>query len=163
MAKSKYQRIDIAARQLETAVFMFLNGMDRFSVITLAGAASGTLTQLVLNAGKQPFVDYGRLVQSKLIGPTMPSREKYNRHVNDQFGVNALRHHAATDAPIIDLDEQIAAERAITRALVDYIELRGQTEPFVIRFLNWAWMTRDGHKIMAEYEALPQNLKELKR
>jgi len=104
MTKSRYQRIDLAARQLERSVRMFLNGQDRFSVITLAGAASGILTQLVLNVGKQPFVDYARIVQSKLFGPTTPPREKFNRHINDRFGINALRHHAANDPPTLDLD-----------------------------------------------------------
>jgi hypothetical protein len=163
MAKSKYQTIDLAARQLETAIFMFLRGQDRFSVITLAGAASGILTQLVLNSGKQPFVDYARLLQSKLNSPTIPPRDKFNRHINDRFGVNALRHHAPNDPPTINLDEKRAAEKAITRAVADYIELRGQSEPFVIAFLNWTWMTRDGPTLMAEYEAQPKAIKALKK
>ena len=163
MAKSKYQRIDLAAQQLERAVVMFLQGQDRFSVITLAGAASGILTQLVLNAKKQPFVDYARLIQSKYFGPTTPPRDKFNRHINDQFGIHALRHHAANDPPTIDMDEEKAAENAITRAICDYIELRGQSEPFVIAFLNSTWMTRDGPKIMAEYEAQPKTVKALKK
>lgn len=163
MAKTKFQRIDLATRQLERAILMFLGEQDRFSVITLAGAASGILTQLVLNAGKQPFVDYARLLQSKLIGPTIAPREKFNRHINDRFGVNALRHHAPNDPPTINLDEERAAEEALTRAVVDYIALRGQSEPFVVAFLNWAWMTRDGPKIMAEYEAQPKTVKALKQ
>jgi hypothetical protein len=163
MPKIRYHRLDLASRQLQTAVALFLRGGDLFSVITLAGAASGLLTQLVINAGKQPFVDYGRLVQSQVFGSATPSREKYNRQVNDQFGVNALRHHAPTDAPTMDLDERVAAERALIRALVDYIELQGQRDPFVAAFLHWLWVTHDGKKIMSEYESLPKNLKRLRK
>lgn len=162
MANIRFHRLALATRQLKTAVALFLRGGDLFSAITLAGAASGLLTQLVINAGKQPFVDYGRPVQSKVYGSATPSREKYNRHMNDQFGVNSLRHHSPTDAPTIDIDERVAAERALTRALVDYIELQGKRDPFVVAFLNWLWVTRDGKQMMNEYESLPKNLKELR-
>jgi hypothetical protein len=104
-------------------------------------------------------VDYARLLQSKLRGPAIPPREKFNRHINDRFGVNALKHHAANDPPTIDLDEERAAAEAITRAITDYIALRGQGDRFVIAFLNWAWITHDGPKVMAEYEAQPEAIK----
>jgi hypothetical protein len=96
MAVVRYCRLDLAARQLETAVWLFLEGHDRFSVITLAGAASGILTQLVLNAGKQPFADYGRLIAKERTGVEL-KRSKYIRDVNLRFGVDLLKHHAAND------------------------------------------------------------------
>jgi hypothetical protein len=162
MVNNRYKKLDIAARQLETAVSMFFKGQDRFSVITLAGAASGILTQLVINAGKQPFVDYARLYHNELFAST-PSRQKYNRHINDRFGINALKHHAAADTSTVEVAEDDAAESAITRAMVDYIELRGQREPFVVSFLNWMWVSRDGRKMMDQYETLPKKIKRLKK
>lgn len=54
----RIHKSDIAKSQLETAVWLLLDGRDRSSVITLAGAASGILDRLVRNAGKEPFVDY---------------------------------------------------------------------------------------------------------
>jgi hypothetical protein len=162
MAKTRYLRLDIAARQLETAVWMFLEGKDRFSVITLAGAASGILTRLVLNAGKQPFADYGRLIMNEHSG-SMPTRDKYNRRINVVFGVDALKHHAANDPPTIELEEERAAENAIIRAMADYIELRGQSEPFAQAFLRWTWVSRDGPKVMKAYDAQPDCVKRLKK
>jgi hypothetical protein len=162
MPKEKYLRLDLARQQLETAVALFFR-KDYVSVITLAGAASGILTQLVLNAGKEPFVDYGRTLQSTLYGQATPGRETYNRFINDKFGVNALRHHGASDPDMIALNVDVQAEKALTRAVVDYIELRGQTEPFVTALLQWLWVNRNGPKAMAEFEAVPDRFKRKRR
>jgi hypothetical protein len=162
MAKIRYLRLDIATRQLETAVWMFLEGKDRFSVITLAGAASAILMRLVLNADKQPFADYGRLVMNERSG-SMPAREKYNRRINLLFGIDALKHHAANDPPTLELEEERAAENAIIRAMADYIELRGQDAPFVKAFLQWTWVSRNGPELMRAYEAQPERVKQLKK
>lgn len=162
MAKIKYLRLDLAARQLETAVWMFLEGKDRFSVITLAGAASAILTRLVINAGKQPFADYGRLIVREYTGME-PARDKYIRRINLLFGIDVLKHHAPNDPLTVELDEHRAAEHAIIRALVDYIELRGQDAPFVKAFLRYTWLTRNGPEMMKAYEGLPERIKRLKR
>lgn len=158
MHESKYHRLEIAARQLETAVVMFLNGRDRFSVITLAGAASNILSQLVRNQGGEPFIDYSRRVHDALVGFT-PPREKYNKYINDRLGINALKHHSAEGATHIELDEEKAAEDAITKAIADYIKVKGQEEPFVKAFLSWAWHNRDGEKLMEEFKNIPEKLK----
>jgi hypothetical protein len=158
MPKQKYLRLDLARQQLETAVTLFL-GKDYLSAITLAGATSGILTQLVLNAGKEPFVDYGRTFQSSRYGQATPGRENYNRFINNQFGVYVLRHHAANDQDTIELNADLQAEHALSRAIVDYVELRGQDEPVVQMFLQWLWVNRDGPKEMAEFEAEDKRFK----
>jgi hypothetical protein len=158
MPKQKYLRLDLARQQLQTAVSLFL-GKDYLSVITLAGAASGVLTQLVLNSGKEPFVDYGRTFQSSRYSQATPGREKYNRFINSKVGVDVLRHHAANDPETIELNAELQAEHALSRAVVDYIELRGQDEPFVQMFLKWLWVNRDGPKEMAEFEAEDKRFK----
>ena len=162
MPEVRYRRLDLAARQLETAVWLFLEGQDPFSAITLAGAASGILMQLVLNAGKQPFADYGRLIAKEHTG-VEPRRSKYVRDVNLRFGIDLLKHHSANDLPNIELDEHRAAENAITRALCDYIELCGQEMPFVKAFLQYTWVTRNGPEVMKAYDAQPDRVKRLKK
>jgi hypothetical protein len=158
MTELKYHREEIATRQLETAVSMFLNDRDRFSVITLAGAASNILSQLTRNKGKEPFIDYSRRVFNSLRGFT-PSRTKYNKYVNDKFGINALKHHSAGAATHIELDEQKAAEDAITKAIADYIKIKGDQEPFVRAFLAWTWANKDGKKMLEDYKKSSPKLK----
>jgi hypothetical protein len=160
--KQQYLRIDLAARQLETAVWMFLEGKDRFSVITLAGAATGILTQLVINAGKQPFADFGRLIVKEHLGK-LPTRTKYTRHVNLMLGIDLLKHHAPNDALTIELDEEKAAESAVTRAMIDYVELRGDDFPFVRAFFNWLWINRNGPELVTQFNSLPRRLKKLRK
>jgi len=154
----KYRREDIASKQLETAVSMFLSGRDCFSVITLAGAASNILSQLVRNQGEEPFIDFSRRVHDALIGFT-PPRTKYRKYINERLGINALKHHSPGNATHIDLDEEKAAEDAITKAIADYIKIKGKEEPFVRAFFSWAWKNKDGQKIMKDYENRPTKLK----
>ncbi len=139
---------------------MFLEGKDRFSVITLAGAASTILTRLVINAGKQPFADYGRLIVKEYTG-IEPKRDKYIRHVNMLFGIDFLKHQAPNDPTAIDMDEDRAAENAVIRAMMDYIELCGQDAPFVKAFLQYTWLTRNGPELMKAYKEQPDRIKQL--
>ena len=94
---------------------------------------------------------------------THPKRQKYIHHVNVQFGIDAIKHHAPSDSITIELDEEKAAENSITRALVDYIELCGQELPFVKAFLKWMWVSRDGPALMREYESQSDRVKDLKK
>ena len=57
MTNKVYTRLELAANQLEAAISLFVAGRDRFSVITLAGAADVILSRLVINAGRENFTD----------------------------------------------------------------------------------------------------------
>lgn len=52
-SEKKYHRNELARQQLKTAVMLFLNEKDLSSVITLSGASSNILSQLVRNYGKE--------------------------------------------------------------------------------------------------------------
>lgn len=86
-SEQKFHKKEIAAAQLETAVRLFLNHKDLSSVITLAGAASNILSQLVKNAGKEPFVEYACRVCNYHSGKT-PPRQKYNHHIDKILGIS---------------------------------------------------------------------------
>lgn len=47
MAEAEYLRLDIARNQLETAIWMFLEGKDRCSIITLAEIADVTFVEIL--------------------------------------------------------------------------------------------------------------------
>jgi len=51
MITKTYRRFELAERQLETAIALFVSGGDKFSVITLAGAVDVILCRLILNSG----------------------------------------------------------------------------------------------------------------
>ena len=82
LAEKTMTKLELAQRQLETAIGLFVSRRDRISAITLAGAADGILHGLVLKAGKQPFADYAMGVTEALSGTT-PAKAKFAKHIND--------------------------------------------------------------------------------
>lgn len=154
----RFHKSEIAKLQLQTAVGIFLNGLDRSSVITLAGAASGLLDSLVKRSGKEPFVDYARRVHCAIVGHT-PKRQSYSHHIDKRLGVIAHKHLGKDDPETIDLDLEKMAIDALCRAITDYTEIYGQDEPFAKAFLGWAWKNMDGAALMESYKAVPANLR----
>jgi hypothetical protein len=155
---TKFHKHDIAKFQLQTAVEIFLNGMDRSSVITLAGAASGILDTLVKRAGKEPFVDYARRVHNVTEGFT-PKRRSYFHHIEKLLGITVHKHLAKEDTDTVELDLEELAVNALIRATSDYILLNGQQEKFVIAFLNWAWVNTGGPALMERFKTMPDWVK----
>jgi hypothetical protein len=88
MAVQSYQRLDLAANQLETAIGLFVGGHNKFSVITLAGAADGILSQLVKNKGEENFTE---TLLNKDDDKNL-TRGAMGKHVNDILFINALKH-----------------------------------------------------------------------
>lgn len=150
MATEKIHRFDLARQQLKTAVWMLLSGRDRFSAITLAGAASGILSQLVEDHNHESFDEYARRIYHHEIGQ-MPPRSKYRRHINQMLHVHALRHHSPEDDEHIEFDEEKSACNAVTKAIADYGKIAPENEDFVNAFYKWAWETQDGPKMMELY------------
>lgn len=154
----RFHKFDIARSQLATAVEIFLNQRHFSSVITLAGAASGILDELVRRAGKEPFVDYACRVHRELAGKT-PPRRSYFHHIEQWLGVVAHKHLSDKDSPTVKLDLEKQALDALLRAIADYIKLNGQDELFVKAILQWTWVNSDGEAIMEEYKALSNKLR----
>ncbi len=154
----RFHRHDIARLQLETAVRLFLGGGDLSSVITLAGAASGILDNLVKRAGKEPFVDFARRVHAHVVGFT-PKRQSYIHHIEKKLGIIAHKHLSKADPETVELDLEMQAANSLQRAITDYITLNGQDEPFVKAFLGWCWKNMDGPGIMKKYKAVPLKLR----
>jgi len=156
---SRVHKYDAAKEQLVTAVEMFLNGRDRSSVITLAGAASGIFDELVRRSGKEAFVDYGRRLARELNGKT-PKRSSYVHHVNTKLGVTVHKHLWDGESDTVDLDLETLAADAVLRAMVDYMSLSGEDEPFVKAYLHWRWTNEeDGPGLIERYKQVPQRMK----
>ena len=155
---TRFHKSEIAKCQLQTAVRIFLSGLDRSSVITLAGTASGLLDPLVRRSGKEPFVDYARKVHNAIVGYT-PKRKAYSHHIDKRLGVVAHKHLGKEDPETVDLDLEKLAIDALNRAVTDYVSLNGENEAFVRAFPSWAWKNTDGAKLMEQYKAVPDRLK----
>ena len=86
-----YTRLQISENQLEAAIGQFMTGRDRFSVITLAGAADVILTQLVIKAGDEPFTA-DLLAQHIANGGEAETRERHGEKINVNWSPKSGRH-----------------------------------------------------------------------
>lgn len=155
---ARFHKSDIARLQLQSAVDIFLRGLDRSSVITLAGAASGILDTLVKRAGKEPFVDYERRVHREQLGHT-PKRKSYAHHIDKKLGIVTHKHLSKDDPDTIELDLEQQAADALVPAISDYVTMYGQEEFFIKAYLQWAWSSSDGPAQMERFASAPVKMR----
>lgn len=151
MATEKHDKFQIASNQLETAIGLFVSDCDCYSVITLAGAADGILTALVIRKGKKPFVDYVCMVEEAESGIT-PPRGKLGSHINDVLNINALKHMDEDGDEFVEMDVTECAVGAILKAVSNYKQLVEDDPDFIKAFLAWTWKNMEGSKVMEAYE-----------
>jgi hypothetical protein len=129
----------LAANQLETAIGLFVGGHDKSSVITLAGAADGILSQLVKNKGEENFTE----TLLKRDDDKTLTRGTMGKHVNDILCINALKHMDEGDDGYIVFDLEQCAVGAILKAIANYVKLCGHDVGFVQAFLAWVKLNLD--------------------
>jgi hypothetical protein len=139
MAVQNYQRLDLAANQLETAIGLFIRGCDRFSVITLAGAADGILSQLVINKGEENFIDFSL----KHDDDKTLTRSTLGKQVNDMLCINALKHMDEYDDGDVIMDIEQCAVATILKGIDNFVILRGNNVHFVEAFMAWIKLNLD--------------------
>lgn len=115
----QYAKKDIALNQIETALVLFFQNRDLFSVITLAGAAEEILGQLLRNREG----DGGSLKSLWQIlrpgNPKVASQEEQAGWESDE---------------VIHMDLQQEARFLLGRAIDDYRNLSGTLSESMIRF-----------------------------
>jgi hypothetical protein len=131
-----HTKLDIASKQLEMAIGLYVSGRDKISAITLAGAADGILFQLLLDAGKENFADHMRKAEAETTG-ILATRGEAGRQMNDVLNINDCKHMDPGDADYVDIDVDGAALGAILKACSNHFELLGKRESFVEAFLYW--------------------------
>ncbi|WP_321885896.1 hypothetical protein [Paraburkholderia bannensis] len=151
----QFHKFDIARSQLVTATEIFFHQRNFSAVITLAGAASGILDELVRREGKESFIDYACRLRREVAGAT-PPRKATLHHIEIRLGISAHKHLSEKDSPTVKLDLEKQAIQALLRALADYMTLKGDQEDFVKTVLQWTWQNSDGKAIMERYQAVPE-------
>lgn len=140
-----YTRLELAANQLKAAIGLFISGGDRFSVISLAGAADIILSRLVINKGQENFTETVLNAEVERSG-TVRTREEFGKELNDLFFINQLKHMDDDDDGYIELDPEECALGAILKALANYVSLAGKRDDFVLAFLAWVKLNLDPKK-----------------
>jgi hypothetical protein len=152
MTTKTYTRLELAADQLHAAVCLFITGRDRFSVITLAGAADVILSRLVLNSGQENFTDSIAQMEVEKGGRERP-RAEVGKALNDMLLINEIKHFDPGDDGIVtvsDLDE--CAFAAILKGMANYVTLAGRKEDWVAAFFLWVKENMDPNKYNVNFD-----------
>ena len=145
MTLKPYSRFELAENQLEAAIGLFVSGGDRFSVISLAGAADVILSRLVINRGQENFTELP-LKRELECGGADETREAHGKGLNDTLFINQIKHMDDNDDGFIDMEPEECALGAILKALVNYVILAGQQKNIVLAFKAWVRLNLDPKK-----------------
>ena len=145
MTIRKHKKLDLANDQLESAIGLFVSDRDKFSVITLAGAADVIFCQLILNENRQNFTDHSLREHMEKTGENR-TRSGHGRDLNDTLHINDLKHMDKNDDEYIEMDLEECAVGAILKAIVNHVELCGRKTDFVNAFLHWVRLNLDPQK-----------------
>lgn len=142
MTLRSYRRFDLAENQLKTAIALFVSGGDRFSVISLAGAADVLLARLAVNNGQENFLQ-SLLRRALERGKQVGTLEFHGREMNDALFINQIKHMDDDDDGIIELDPDECALGAILKAIVNYNRLAGEPNDLNSGFKVWMRLNLD--------------------
>jgi hypothetical protein len=117
MPAQRYDKFVVAAIQLMTAVDLYESDGDRFSVITLAGAADAILMQLALRRRGISVADVICQEWTRQ-GKQTPSRSRVTSIVNNALGINAIKHMDSQEDDHVTMDAEISARFALLNRLL---------------------------------------------
>ena len=130
----KLHKKEIAKRQMETAIDLFLKGGDYLSVVTLAGASEEILGKLLGRHSKKNMVECLKELDKRLSG----GREFKVVNLEINGFRNSLKH--ANDEAEDEIDVAEGQEHAIAiiaRSLYNYYSLEGKLSDKMEQFLQW--------------------------
>lgn len=145
MTLKSYTRFELAENQLEAAIGLFVSGGDRFSVISLAGAADVILSRLVLNRGQTNFTEH-LLKREANHDNSGATRESFGKSINDTLVINQIKHMDDDEDGFINIEPEECALGAILKALVNYTIIAGKNKEIVQAFMAWVRLNLDPKK-----------------
>jgi hypothetical protein len=116
MTRRSYTRFELAQNQLTAAIGLFVSGGDRFSVISLAGAADVILSHIVLNRKEENFSMFALRAALERGAPPR-TKETHGQEMNDVLFINKIKHMDDNDDGFVDMDPEECALGAILKAL----------------------------------------------
>ena len=130
----KLHKKEIAKRQINTAIELFLSKQDYLSVVTLAGAGEEILGKLLARTSKKCMVDYLKELDKRLSGGR--DFKIVNQEINGFR--NSLKHANNENEDEIDVAEsQEHAIAMITRALTNYAMFESDLSTQMKNFYSW--------------------------
>ncbi len=131
----KLHKKEIARRQIDTAIDLFLQGKDYLSVVTLAGAGEEVIGNLLIRAKQKNILSHlKRLLEGREF-------KVANQEINGFR--NALKHANNPGEDLIDVaQDQEHAIAMLSRALANYSALERGLSPKMEQFYIWLQQNR---------------------
>lgn len=131
----RLHKAEVARRQIDTAVELFLDGRDYLPIVTLSGAGEEIIGKLLQRAGKKNMIGYLIDLDKKLSGGGRPFKI-VNQEVNGFR--NGLKHATDPAEDVIDVaQDQEHAIAMLSRALTNYHALEGTLSEKMGQFYRW--------------------------
>ena len=137
-------KTEIAKREIETAIDMFLSDSDFISVLTLAGAAEDILGALLRRGGQRPMLEqlhawYQETTKAEI------SFGEFARKAN--LGRNTLKHATNAEEDVIEIFRWEAVQM-LMRALYNWKALGHEPTDRMLKFNNWLHEHRDSYETL---------------
>ena len=138
MAEETYEKLDIACQQLNTAIDLFFEDANHFSVITLTGAAEEILGRYMELIGKQSSLDGivkgTALVHKHLYGEELPHKEfKFRANM----ARNSIKHLDSDEDLNVMFDSKEEMINMLVRATDNYFGMEIPESDQVRKFNEW--------------------------
>lgn len=130
----KLHKKEIARRQIDTAIDLFLEGKDYLSVVTLAGAGEEIIGKLLKRARRRNMLDHLLDLDKRI------SRGREFTVVNQEINGfrNALKHATDPAEDLVDVaQDKEHAIAMLSRALTNYSALDASLSFKMEQFYAW--------------------------
>ena len=137
MAFAEFKKFDIATNQLETALKLYLDGGDRFSVITLAGAAEEILGKELQSRGLTNALDTDKALTSA-VSQAFGNKPVPPKVVADiaNHARNQIKHLDSGGPRTVEMDPDEEAKDMLDRATTNYWKLTEDQTPLMLQYLR---------------------------
>jgi hypothetical protein len=137
VAIEAHDRRTMADTQLETALSLYFEGRDYYSVITLAGAADETFGQILADRGMENQLEtIKKNVAAIYKWATGEDRDPSWVAQRANMARNALKHWSPGQPMIVHFDVLEEARDMLDRAITNLWRLGGVPSPAAARFIN---------------------------
>ena len=137
MNLQSFTKIEIAVKQIETAIDIYMRGQDFFSLITLAGAGEEILGRLIENSGgrhslnkqAEALIEIHKVINQKEVD-LKTARNTINK------SKNSIKHMGSSQDETIIMDPTFEAEAMLYRAIENYYALTGRLTEKMLSYNN---------------------------
>ena len=134
-----YEKIDIASQMLDTALSLFMEKKDYFSVLQIAGACDEILGKHLKLKGIETSLETQvtalHSIKKSLSGVDSPLKRIRDELLNK--AKNSIKHMNNANERHIDMDPKFEAEEMLDRVIMNWWKLKGDSKPLIHKYFDF--------------------------